>query len=279
MKTASDESIPVKIIEPSHGWRWADLSAVWAYRDLVSVLVLRDIKVRYKQTLLGSAWVLLRPLGTMLIYTLVFGMMVRVPSEGHPYAIFVFSALLPWGFFSGVALTSANSLIASAPLISKVYFPRIVIPLAIAIGGLVDLFVSLAFLLLVMPFFGAGWSASLCWLPLLILAVSVTSLGVGTLFSALTVSHRDFGNLVGYLVQVWLYVTPVIYPSTLVPPRWRFLLSVNPLAAQVEGFRAAILGTPLDVRALALSFVVSFAILVLGIAWFGRMERRFADIL
>ncbi len=271
--------VSVKVIEPSHGWRWADLAAVWAYRDLAAVLVLRDIKVRYKQTVLGSAWVLLRPLGTMLVYTLVFGMMVRIPSGGHPYAIFVFSALLPWGFFSGVVLTAGNCLLASAPLISKVYFPRIILPLAIAIGGLVDLLVSLAFLLVAMPFFGAGWTTNLFWLPLLILGVSLTSLGIGTLFSALTVSHRDFGNLVGYLVQIGLYATPVIYPSALVPDRWRFLLTINPLAAQVEGFRAAILGTPIDVRALSISFVVSIAILVFGVAWFGRVERRFADIL
>jgi len=256
-----------------------DLKEFWAYRELLGVLVLRDIKVRYKQSVLGVAWVILRPLTSMAIFTLVFGILVRIPSDGSPYALFVFAALLPWIYFSNAVLSSGSSLIASAGLIGKVYFPRLVIPVASVAAGLLDLAVSMAFLLVVMPFFGVGWSVNLLAVPLLVPAVVATALGVGTLFSALTVAYRDFGNIAGYALQVWMYATPVVYPVSLVPERWRFLLHLNPMAAQVEGFRAAFLGKPLDIEAIGISIAFSAVLFVIGVAYFEKVERRFADII
>jgi lipopolysaccharide transport system permease protein len=252
---------------------------LWAYRDLLSVLVRRDIKVRYKQSILGVVWVILRPLLSMAIFTLVFGMFARIPSDGYPYALFVFAGLLPWIYFSTAVLSSGGSLVASAGLVSKVYFPRLIIPMASVTGGLLDLLVSMAFLLLAMPFFGSGWTTNLLALPVLVLGVVVTALGVGTLISALTVAYRDFGSIAGYALQVWMYATPVIYPVSMVPEKWRWVLQINPMAAQVEGFRSAFLGKPFDLHAIAFSLGISLAVFVVGVAYFEKVERRFADII
>jgi lipopolysaccharide transport system permease protein len=256
-----------------------DLGELWAYRELLSVLVLRDIKVRYKQTVIGIAWVLLRPLASIAIFTLVFGFLVRIPSEGYPYALFVFAALVPWIFFSGAVLSSGGSLVASAGLIGKVYFPRLIIPVASVATGLLDLLVSMAFLLAVMPFFGVGWTMNLLAVPVLVLAVVVTALGVGTLFSALTVAYRDFGNVAGYVLQIWMYATPVVYPASLIPERWRWILHLNPMAAQIEGFRSALFGKPFDLEAIGISLAASTALFAAGVAYFAKVEHRFADII
>jgi lipopolysaccharide transport system permease protein len=256
-----------------------DLKELWGYRGLLGVLVRRDIKVRYKQSVFGVAWVLLRPLFSMAIFTLVFGMFVRVPSDGYPYALFVLAGLLPWIYFSTSVLSSGNSLVDSAGLIGKVYFPRLIIPLVSITGGLLDFFISIAFFLLAMPFFGVGWTANLLAVPALVLGVMVTTLGVGTLISALTVAYRDFGGIAGYALQIWMYATPVVYPESVIPERWRFLLFANPMAAQVEGFRSAFLGKPFDTAAIALSLGISAVLFVIGVAYFGKVERRFADII
>jgi lipopolysaccharide transport system permease protein len=256
-----------------------DLKELWEYRGLLGVLVRRDIKVRYKQSVFGVAWVLLRPLFSMAIFTLVFGMFVRVPSDGYPYALFVLAGLLPWIYFSTSVLSSGNSLVDSAGLIGKVYFPRLIIPLVSITGGLLDFFISIAFFLLAMPFFGVGWTANLLAVPALVLGVMVTTLGVGTLISALTVAYRDFGGIAGYALQIWMYATPVVYPESVIPERWRFLLFANPMAAQVEGFRSAFLGKPFDTAAIALSLGISAVLFVIGVAYFGKVERRFADII
>lgn len=255
-----------------------DLKELWAYRELLSVLVQRDIKVRYKQSVLGVIWVILRPLATMAILTLVFGVLVRIPSDGYPYSLFVFAGLLPWIYFSNVVLSSGGSLVSSAGLIGKVYFPRLIIPAAPVAAGLLDLLVSTAFLLVVMPLFGAGWTANLLAVPALVLAVAVTALGVGTLFSALTVAYRDFSSIAGFALQIWMYATPVVYPASLVPEKWRWLLNLNPMAAQIEGFRSALLGKPFDLEAIGISFALSATLFVIGVAYFGKVERRFADI-
>lgn len=267
------------VIEPSRGWRMLDVGEFWAYRELLWVLVLRDIKVRYKQTVLGVLWVIIRPLASMALFTLVFGMLARIPSDGSPYAVFVFAALVPWTFFAGAVGASGNSLVGSAGLIGKIYFPRLIIPVAAVGSGLVDLAVSAAFLLVLMPIFGVAWSARLLAAPLLVAAVLVMALGVGTLFSALTVAYRDFGSVLGFVLQIWMYATPVIYPSSLVPADWRWVLHANPMAALIEGFRSAFLGRPFDLPAIGIACVAAAAVFVAGVAYFEKVERRFADII
>jgi len=256
-----------------------DLRELWRYRELLWVFILRDIKVRYKQTVLGAAWVILRPLLGTAVFTLVFGMLVRIPSDGYPYAVFVYSALLPWNFFSGAVGAAGNSLVGSAGLIGKVYFPRLVIPTASVGSGIVDLAVSSLFLLVLLPLFGVRWGVNLLALPLLALAVVFLALGVGTLFSALIVSYRDFSAVLTFLLQIWMFATPVVYPSSLVPGKLRFLLHLNPMAALVEGFRSAFLGRPFDVAGLSVSIALSGIAFAAGIAYFEKVEGRFADII
>jgi len=275
-----DEGIVRKtVIEPTRGWRMLDAGEFWAYRELLWVLVLRDVKVRYKQTILGVLWVIIRPLASMVLFTLIFGKLARIPSDGYPYAVFVFAALIPWTFFAAAVGASGNSLVGSAGLIGKIYFPRLVIPVAAVGSGLVDLAVSAAFLLAIMPLFGVAWSANLLAAPFLAAAVLVMALGVGTLFSALTVAYRDFGSILGYLLQIWMYATPVIYPSSLIPEEWRWVLHANPMAALIEGFRSAFLGKPFDLPAIGISCAAAAAIFVAGVAYFEKIERRFADII
>ncbi len=256
-----------------------DVGELWAYRELLWVLVLRDIKVRYKQTILGVLWVIIRPLTSMVLFTLIFGKLARIPSDGYPYAIFVFAALVPWTFFAGAIGASGNSLIGSAGLISKIYFPRLIIPVASVGSGLVDLAVSSAFLLAIMPLFGVALSRNLLAVPVLVAGVLFVALGIGTLFSALTVAYRDFGSILGYILQFWMYATPVIYPASLVPETWRWVLHLNPMAALIEGFRSAFLGKPFDLSALGVSFALALAIFTVGVAYFEKTERRFADII
>ena len=267
------------VVEPAKGWRMLDLRELWSYRDLLAMLVRRDIKVRYKQTALGAAWVILRPLLSVAIFTVIFGRLVRVPSEGYPYAVFVYAALLPWTFFAGAVSSSGNSMVGSAGLIGKVYFPRLIVPFSSVGAGIVDFAVSASFLLVLLPLLGAGWSTNLLAVPLLLIPVLVLALGVGTLFSALAVAYRDFVGIMGFVLQVWMYATPVIYASSLVPERWRFLLHVNPMTGLVEGFRSAFLGRPFDLLSIAVSSSVACAMFLVGIAYFTKVERRFADII
>jgi lipopolysaccharide transport system permease protein len=256
-----------------------DWRELWAYRGLLWVLTARDIKVRYKQTVLGSAWAILRPVTTMLIFSVVFGRLAKMPSDGVPYPIFVYAALLPWTFFASAVSGSGQSLVSSTQLVSKVYFPRLIIPLSSIGLGLVDLLISTVILLLLMLWYRVGWTMNLLATPLLIVAVLFTAFGVGTLLSALTVTYRDFTHITPFLVQIWMYVTPVIFPIGIVPPPWRRLLYLNPMTGLVEGFRSAFLGKPFDGAGLGLSLVISCAIAVAAIAYFERVERRFADII
>jgi lipopolysaccharide transport system permease protein len=267
------------IIAPSRGWRMLDIGELRNYRELLWVLILRDIKVRYKQTVLGAAWVILRPLLGMAVFTLIFGVLVKIPSDGSPYAVFVFSALLPWNFFAGAVGAAGNSLVGSSGLISKVYFPRLIIPAASVGSGIVDLAVSSLFLLILLPLFGVAWSAGLLAVPLLALAVLFLALGVGTLFSALIVAYRDFAAVMAFLLQFWMFATPVVYPSSLVPEAWRWVLHLNPMAALVEGFRAAFLGKPFDGVGLSVSVALALAVFLAGVAYFERVEGRFADVI
>jgi lipopolysaccharide transport system permease protein len=269
----------VTVIEPPRGWHMLDWRELWAYRELLWVLTARDVKVRYKQSVLGAAWAIIRPFTTMVIFSVVFGQLAKMPSDGMPYPVFVYAALLPWTFFSTAITTSAQSLVGSSHLVSKVYFPRLIIPLASAGAGLVDLLISTAILLLMMLWYGVGWSANLLAAPLLLLAVVFAALGIGTLLSALTVAYRDFTHITPFLVQVWMYVTPVVFPVSLVPQKWQWLLYLNPMTGLVEGFRSAFLGKPFDLPGLAVSLAVAVALFAVGVAYFERVERRFADII
>jgi lipopolysaccharide transport system permease protein len=269
----------VTVIEPPKGWQMLDWRELWAYRELLWVFMARDVKVRYRQTVLGAAWAILRPVTTMIIFSVVFGRLAQMPSDGYPYPVFVYAGLLPWTFFAGGIAASGHSLIGASHLISKVYFPRMVIPLASAGSGLVDLLISTGILMLMMLWYGVGWSVNLLAAPFLLFAVVFTALGIGTLLSALTVEYRDFAHITPFLVQVWMYVTPVIFPVSLVPQKWQWLLYLNPMTGLVEGFRSAFLGKPFDLMGLAVSFAVAAVIFAIGIAYFQKVERRFADII
>ena len=269
----------VTVIEPAQGWRMLDWRELWAYRELLLVLTARDVKVRYKQTVLGTAWAVLRPVAAMLIFSVVFGMLAKMPSDGVPYPVFVYAALLPWTFFANAVSTSGQSLVGSTHLVSKVYFPRLIIPLSSIGAGVVDLLVSTVILLLMMLWYGVGWTANLIAAPLLLAMVVFTALGIGTLLSALTVAYRDFTHVTPFMVQIWMYITPVIFPISLVPAKWQPLLFLNPMTGMVEGFRAAFLGRPFDWAGIGISFGMAVLIFLIGVAYFEKVERRFADII
>jgi lipopolysaccharide transport system permease protein len=240
---------------------------------------MRDIKVRYKQTMLGAAWAILQPFMTMVVFAVFFGHLIKVPSDGYPYPVFVYSALLPWTFFTNAITRSSESLVSSAHLISKVYFPRLMIPLS-AIGvGIVDFIIASSILLVMMLYYGVGWSLNLLMAPVLLLAIVLVALGAGACLSALTVAFRDFRYVIQLVVQLWMFVTPVVYPVSLVPTHWRWLLYLNPMAGLVDGFRAVFLGKAFDLFGLTVSGTVAICLFVAGIAYFGRVERRFADII
>lgn len=269
----------VTVIEPLQGWRMLDLKELWAYRELLWVLVMRDIKVRYKQTVLGATWAIIRPVTTMIIFSIIFGRLAKLPSDGFPYPVFVYAALLPWTFFSGAISALGQSLVGSSHLVSKVYFPRLIIPLSSIGAGLVDLAISTVILLLLMFYFGTELSINLVAAPFLLVFVIFTALGIGTLLSALTVAYRDFTHVVPFLVQIWMYVTPVIYPISIIPEKWHWILFLNPMAGLVEGFRAAFLGKPFDLSNLSISFLVAIIFFLVGVAYFEKVERKFADVI
>lgn len=269
----------VTVIEPQTGWRALNLKELWAYRELLAVLTMRDIKVRYKQTVLGVTWAVIQPLLAMILFSIIFGRLAKMPSDGLPYPLFVYAGLLPWTFFANALTTSGNSLVGQQHLISKVYFPRLIIPLSSVGTGLIDFAVSACILLALMVYFGIGWSLNLLAVPFLILAVIFIALGVGTLLSALTVSYRDFRYVVPFMVQFWMYATPVVYPASLFPEKWQWVLFLNPMAGLIEGFRSAFLARPFDWTGIAISMSVATAVFVLGVFYFEKMERRFADII
>jgi lipopolysaccharide transport system permease protein len=270
---------PIVLIEPSHGWRALDLRELWRFRELVYFLALRDVKVRYKQTALGVAWVLLQPLLAMGIFTIVFGQR-GLTTDGVPYPLFVVSALVPWFYFSNATSGASGSVVGNTQLISKVYFPRLAIPLAAVLANLVDLSIGLILELVLLAAFGVGFSWQLLTIPLLVIVVVLTALGVSVWLSALDVQYRDVRYAVPFLVQVWLFATPVIYSAGDVPERWRWLLSLNPMRGVIEGFRWALLGMgEFPATALAISVLIVVVLLSTGLLYFRRMERTFADVI
>lgn len=243
------------------------------------MLLTRDVRVRYKQTVLGAGWAILRPLVSTVVLSIVFGRVAKLPSEGVPYPVFALAGVLPWTFFSTAVAAAGESLVGSQHLVSKIYFPRLLIPLAVFGTCSVDLGVGVVLLAGTALWYGMGLSLAWLALPLLVLLLVASSLGIGTLFAALNVTYRDVRHLVPYALQLWLYATPVVYPPTLFPERWRWLLYLNPVAGPVEAFRAVVLGRPVDLLGLAVSLAASLLLLAVALFHFGRVERRFADVI
>ena len=274
-----ETEVPTIVIRPSQGWIALKLGDLWDYRELLYFLVWRDIKVRYKQTALGAAWAIIQPFFSMVVFSLFFGKLAKMPSDGIPYPIFAFAGLVPWTFFANGLAQSANSLVDSANLIKKVYFPRLTIPIANVLSGLVDF--TLAFLVLVgmMLWYGVMPTGRILWLPLFLLLAFVTALAVGLWLSVLNVEYRDVKYTIPFLTQFWMFATPIVYPSSLLKQPWRTVYGLNPMVGVVEGFRWALLGTKTAPGPMiAASAFAAVALLVGGAFYFRRMEKTFADV-
>jgi len=272
-------NMTVTRIEPSRGWVSLHLSELWEYYELFYILIWRDIKVRYKQTVIGVAWAIIQPFFTMVVFSIFFGKLAKMPSDGIPYPIFSFAALVPWTFFSNGLNKASNSLVSNSNIIKKIYFPRMVLPIAGVMSGIVDFALAGVMLLGMMLYFGIVPTVNVLWLPLLLLLALATSLGVSLWLSALNVQFRDVQHVVPFLTQLWLFATPIAYPSSLLSEPWRTLYGLNPMAGVVEGFRWALLGTNTAPGPIILVSASVTVLLVLGGAfYFRRMEKTFADI-
>ncbi|MEC8943999.1 MAG: ABC transporter permease [Acidobacteriota bacterium] len=277
---AVDPDVRVIEIEPSRGWAALDLQGVWEYRELVWFLIWRDIKVRYKQASLGIAWAVIQPVMTMLVFTLIFGRLAQLPSDGLPYPVFTFTALLPWQLFSGALTGSSNSVVNSASLISKVYFPRLVIPIASVMATLVDFSISFGVLLGLMAWYGISLRLAVVVLPLLVMLALAIALAVGLWASALNVRYRDVRHVMPFVVQFWLLASPVAYSTSLITsPAWRAVYSLNPMVGVIEGFRWAVLGSAPPSVLVVPSVLVTGVLLVGGLFFFRRTEASFADVI
>jgi lipopolysaccharide transport system permease protein len=273
------KSTAVLVLRPSKGIVRLNLRDVWAYRELIYFLIWRDVKVRYKQTALGAAWAILQPVMTMIVFSVFFGRLAKVPSDGIPYPVFAFAALLPWQLFAFALTESSSSLVGSQNLITKVYFPRLVIPISSVLAGLVDFAIAFAVLLGLMWYYGITPTATIVFLPIFVAFAIVTALAVGLWLSSLNVKYRDVRYTIPFLAQFWMFVTPVAYPSSLVPGKWHTLYGLNPMAGVVEGFRWALLGrTEAPGPLLAASVVAVLALLMTGLMYFRKMETTFADL-
>ena len=266
------------VIRPRAGWIAIDWRELWEARELLYFLVLRDIKVRYKQTVLGVAWAVLQPLFTMLVFTVIFGRFAKIPSDGQPYALFVFAGLLPWTFFSSNISQASMSLVNQQSLLTKIYLPRLFVPASAIGGGLIDLLVSFGVFAALMAYYGIGVGPRVFLVPLLVLIAAAASLGVGLTLAALIVTYRDFRYVVPFLVQTWMYISPVIYPVSIVPEKWQPLLALNPMSGVIDGFRSALLGVPWNVNTLLVSTLSSLILLTYGLFYFRKTERDFADV-
>jgi lipopolysaccharide transport system permease protein len=270
---------PLVVIEPSKSWAPLNLPDLWTYRELLFFLTWRDIKVRYKQTALGVAWAVIQPVTTMIIFTLFFGRLAGVPSDGIPYPIFAFSGLLLWTFLSNAITSSSSSLLGDSRLITKVYFPRMIIPCAAVGAGLVDLAIASVILAGLMAYYGVMITWGVLLLPLLILLVMLLALGIGMWMAALNVKYRDVRYALPFMIQLWMFASPIIYSSSMIGKRWRWLYSLNPLAGLIEAVRSSLFGRPMDWAALAVSAVITVALLIYSAYTFRRLEKSFADIL
>lgn len=277
---SSDDNRRMIRIQPSKGWLALNFGELLEYRELLYFLVWRDIKVRYKQTILGASWAIIQPFFTMVIFSLFFGRLAKVPSDGLPYPIFSYAALVPWTFFSGALMQASNSLVVSANMVKKIYFPRLLMPTATVLAGVVDFVLAFSVLLGMMFFYGLLPTLNVFWLPFFLLLALVTSLGVSLWLSAMNVQFRDVRYTIPFLTQAWFFATPIAYSSSLLSEPWRTLYGINPMAGVVEGFRWALLGantTPGPI--IIVSSFVAFALLVSGAFYFRRMEKTFADVI
>jgi homopolymeric O-antigen transport system permease protein len=267
------------VIKPSSGWLSVDLGEVWAYRELLVLLAWRDVSVRYKQSVAGIGWAVFQPLMTMVIFTIIFGKFAKLPSDGLPYPVFTYCALLPWNYFAQSLSGSSDSLVGSSNLITKVYFPRLILPLSKVTSGLMDFAVAFVILIGMMAWYGIAPTAGILLLPVFLLVAMITALGVGLWLTALNVKYRDVRFVVPFLAQFWMYASPVAYSTSIVPEKWRWLYGLNPMAGVVEGFRWALLGKAApDFGMMTASFGAVCVVLVSGLFYFRRMEKTFADV-
>jgi homopolymeric O-antigen transport system permease protein len=271
---------PLVVIEPSSSWVALNLRDLWSYRELLYFLTWRDIKVRYKQTLLGVVWAIMQPLFTMLVFTLFFGRLAGMDArtDGMPYPLFAFAGLLPWTFFANAITNSGNSLVGSANLITKVYFPRMIIPGAAVAAGLVDLGIAFIMLVGLMIYYQVTITWTLLMLPVLVILTALLAVGVGMWLSALNVKYRDIRFAMPFVIQLWLFVSPVIFPANILPEKWRWVMDLNPLTGIIEGYRSSVFGRPINWTALGISTVITLVILIYASYSFRRMEKTFADI-
>jgi len=275
-----ESSESITIIEPKKGWVPVDLGETWQYRELLYFLTKRDIKVRYKQTVLGGLWAVIQPVFTMIVFTLFFGRLAKIPSDGMPYPIFVYVGLLPWTYFANAVSASGNSLVGSANLITKVYFPRLIIPASASLGGLLDFFVALFVLGALMIHYGfVPGILGILLFPFLLALTFLCALGVGLWLSALNVQYRDIRYVIPFLIQLWMFVSPVIYPVSMVKENYQWLLALNPMGGLIEAYRSSLLGHhPVDWSLLGISAAAIVFIFITGLYYFRRMERVFADV-
>lgn len=271
--------MPEYVLKPRRGLQQLNLGELIAYKDLLFFLAWRNIKVRYKQTIIGAAWAILQPFLTMVIFSVFFGSLAHLPSDGVPYPIFVYAGLLPWTFFSNIIRFSGTSVIEDEKLITKVYFPRLIIPASVVGVELLDFLVAFAIYIAMMFFFHVSFTAQIFLLPALMVVMSLAALGIGLMLAALTVAYRDFRYVVPFLIQLWMYASPVIYPVSIVPAKWHWVLALNPMAGIIDGFRSALLGKPFNYITLAISSLVACTLFVAGVLYFKRLEKDFADLI
>jgi lipopolysaccharide transport system permease protein len=266
------------VIKPMKGWVPIDLKELWTYRELLQTFVMRDIKVRYKQTALGIAWAVIQPFFMMVVFTLFFGKLADIPSEGIPYPLFCYAGLLPWTLFAEGLSRSTSSMVSNSGIMTKVYFPRLILPISSILSPLVDFAIAFVILLGMMLYFGYLPTANIIWLPAFLILAIATSLGVGLWLSAFNVQYRDFQYTVPFLIQLWLFASPVVYPSSMLPEPYSTLYGLNPMAGVIEGFRWALFGTTPPSSLIAISVIVVLIILISGAYYFKRMEKTFADV-
>jgi lipopolysaccharide transport system permease protein len=274
----TDAEVPVLRITPPGGWWALPLGEIWEYRELIYFFVWRDIKVRYKQTAIGAAWAVIQPLATMLLFTVVFGRFAHIPSEGLPYAVFYYAALLPWTYFASALQSASQIVVANQHILTKVYFPRLILPLFAVCTGLVDFFISFCILMILLGFYHITPTLHIVWFPLFLLLAMLTALGVSLWLSALNALYRDVGQILPFVVQFWMFASPLVYSSTMVPAKWRWLYGLNPMAGVIEGFRWSLTGRGTAPGVfLAVSTGIVICILIGGLAFFQRMETEIAD--
>ena len=267
------------LIRPERGWLSIDFKEIWTYRDLLFLLAWRDVSVRYKQSAVGIGWAIIQPFMMMIVFTVVFGKFAKLPSEGIPYPVYTYCALLPWNYFARSLTESSNSLVGSTHLITKVYFPRLVLPLSKVFAGLVDFAIAFLMLAAMMAWYGIKPTSGVFFLPFFLFLAMLSSLGVGLWLTAVNVKYRDVAFVVPFLAQFWMYASPVAYSTRIVPERWKWAYGLNPMAGVIDGFRWALLGTtPPDSVMTCVSFIIVLVVLISGLFYFRRMEKTFADI-